>query len=91
MTVESTSGDFAGYVYGALKDTALYIESLEVKPEYRGLGLGEALLVKFINSLDREKIKKVMLDVPSWTDGFSRVLLRESFEPYAARYWRTIN
>jgi len=90
MTVESTSGDFAGYVYGVLKKAALYIESLEVKPEYRGLGLGEALLVKFIDSLDREKIKKVMLDVPSWTDGFSRVLLRESFKPYAARYWRSL-
>jgi len=90
MTVESLSGEFAGYISGALKDTALCIQSLEVKPEYRGLGLGEALLVKFIDSLDREKIKKVMLDLPSWTDGFSRVLLRESFKPYATRYWRSL-
>jgi ribosomal protein S18 acetylase RimI-like enzyme len=90
MTVESTNGDFAGYIYGVLKEAALYIESLEVKPEYRGLGLGEALLVKFIDSLDRKKIKRVMLDIPSWTDGFSRVLLRESFKSYAARYWRSL-
>ena len=90
LTVESLNGDFAGYISGVLKDAALYIQSLEVKPEYRGLGLGEALLVKFIDSLDRNKIKKVMLDLPSWTDGFSRVLLRESFKPYAARYWRSL-
>jgi len=90
MTVETLGGEFAGYVSGALKGAALCIQSLEVKPEYRGLGLGEALLAKFINSLDREKIKKVMLDLPSWTDGFSRVLLRESFKPYAARYWRDL-
>jgi len=90
MIVESMNGDFAGYISGALKDVALYIQSLEVKPEYRGLGLGEALLVKFIDSLDRGKIKKVMLDLPFWTDGFSRVLLRESFKPYAARYWRSL-
>ena len=90
IAVESISGEFAGYISGSLKDAALYIQSLEVQPEYRGLGLGEALLVKFINSLDREKIKKVMLDLPSWTDGFSRVLLRESFKPYAARYWRSL-
>jgi len=90
MAVETLSGDFAGYVSGAFKDAALYIQSLEVKPEYRGLGLGEALLVKFIDSLDRGKIKKVMLDLPSWTDGFSRVLLRESFKPYATRYWRSL-
>jgi ribosomal protein S18 acetylase RimI-like enzyme len=90
MTVETLSGDFAGYISGSLKDAVLYIQSLEVKPEYRGLGLGEALLVKFVNSLDREKIKKVLLDLPSWTEGFSRVLLRESFKPYAARYWRSL-
>jgi len=90
LTVESLTGDFAGYISGVLKDAALYIQSLEVKPEYRGLGLGEALLVKFIESLDRDKIKKVMVDLPSWTDGFSRVLLRESFKPYAARYWRSL-
>jgi ribosomal protein S18 acetylase RimI-like enzyme len=90
LTAESLSGDFAGYISGALKDAALYIQSLEVKPEYRGLGLGEALLVKFIDSLDRDKVKKVMLDLPSWTDGFSRVLLRESFKPYTTRYWRSL-
>jgi GNAT superfamily N-acetyltransferase len=90
MTVETLNGDFAGYISGALKDSALYIQSLEVKPEYRGLGLGEALLVKFTDSLDRGKIKKVMLDLPSWTDGFSRVLIRESFKPYATRYWRSL-
>jgi ribosomal protein S18 acetylase RimI-like enzyme len=90
VIVESQGGEFAGYICGVLKGAALYIQSLEIKPEYRGLGLGEALLVKFIDSLDREKIKKVMLDIPSWTDGFSRVLLRESFKPYAARYWRSL-
>jgi ribosomal protein S18 acetylase RimI-like enzyme len=68
----------------------LFIQSLEVKPEYRGLGLGEALLVKFIDSLDSCKIRKLFLDLPSRADGFSRVLLRESFMPYAARYWRSL-
>jgi GNAT superfamily N-acetyltransferase len=90
ITVETSGGNFAGYISGVLKNSALCIQSLEVKPEYRGLGLGEALLVKFINSLDPNKIKKLMLDLPSWTEGFSRVLLRESFKPYAARYWRSL-
>jgi len=90
MAVESQGGEFAGYISGVLKNTALCVQSLEIKPEYRGLGLGEALLVKFINSLDPGKIRKIFLDLPSWTEGFSRVLLRESFKPYAARYWRNI-
>jgi len=90
MVVESQEGEFTGYISGVLKNTALCVQSLEIKPEYRGLGLGEALLVKFINSLDSGKIKKVFFDLPSWTEGFSRVLLRESFKPYAARYWRNL-
>jgi hypothetical protein len=27
-----------------------------------------------------------MLDLPSWAEGFSRVLHRESFKPYTVRY-----
>jgi len=90
MAVESQGGEFAGYISGAIKNTALCVQSLEIKPEYRGLGLGEALLVKFIDSLDRGKIKNVFFDLPSRTEGFSRVLLRESFKPYATRYWRNL-
>jgi len=90
MAAESQGGEFAGYISGVLKKTALCVQSLEIKPEYRGLGLGEALLVKFIDSLDPVKIKKIFFDLPSWAEGFSRVLLRESFKPYAARYWRNL-
>jgi len=90
MTVESQGGEFAGYISGVIKKSALCVQNLEIKPEYRGLGLGEALLVKFIGSLDPGKIKKVFFDLPSWAEGFSRVLLRESFKPYATRYWRNI-
>jgi len=90
MAVESQGGEFAGYISGVLKNTALCVQNLEIKPEYRGLGLGEALLVKFIDSLDHDKIKKVFFDLPTWAEGFSRVLLRESFKPYATRYWRNL-
>lgn len=87
MTAESGGGEFAGFISGVAKGQAFYIQNLEVKAEFRGLGVGEALLARFLESLDSNEITQVLLDIPSWADGFSRVLLRESFKPYTVRYW----
>ena len=86
MAAETVGGEFAGYVSGVLLDSILYIQSLEVKAEYLGLGIGESLLQKFIESFDSNELDQVLLDLPSWAEGFSRFLLRESFHPYAVRY-----
>ena len=93
MAAESGGGDFAGYISGTIRDSVLYIQALEVKAEYRGMGIGEALLIGFIDGLDANEVTHVLLDMPSWAehksplmDGFSRVLLRESFRPYVTRY-----
>ncbi|MDR0447178.1 MAG: GNAT family N-acetyltransferase [Treponema sp.] len=87
MTAEFGESQFAGYISGTKKDTVLFIQNLEVKAEFRGLGIGEALLTRLLESLDPEEIDQVLLDLPSCTEGFSRVLHRESFKPYSVRYW----
>jgi predicted N-acetyltransferase YhbS len=87
MVAESRNGELAGYVSGRRKDTVFYIQNLEVKAEFRGLGIGETLLVKFLESLHRTEIDQAVLDLPLGMEGFSRVLHRESFKPYMTRYW----
>ena len=87
MAAESSGGDFAGFISGLIKDSAIYIQCLEVKPEYRGLGIGETLLIRFLENLDPAEIRRALLDLPFWAEGFSRLLLRESFKPYTVRYW----
>jgi len=87
LIAESANGDFAGCIFGVEKNFSLYIHSLEVKAEFRGLGIGEALLVKFLETRDPNKVSQVFLDLPSWAEGFSRVVLREFFQPYSVRYW----
>jgi len=86
LAVESGSEEFAGYISGLRRGTVFYIQNLEVRDKFRGLGLGEALLVKFLESLDPKEVDQVLLDLPSWAEGFSRVLHRESFKPYTVRY-----
>jgi GNAT superfamily N-acetyltransferase len=87
MIAESGGGEFAGYISGIKKDSVLYIQYLEVKAEYRGLGIGEALLVRFLEGIDHNEVSQALLDLPSPAEDFSRVLLREGFNPYAVRYW----
>jgi len=87
LVAESGGGEFAGYITGIVKDSSLYIQNLEVKAEFRGLGIGEALLGRFLDSLDPKEVSQVFLDLPSWAESFSRVLLRESFQPHTVRYW----
>ena len=86
MIAETGGGEFAGYIAGILQDSIFRIQRLEVMAEYRGLGVGETLLGQFLDSLDPNEVMYVLFDLPSRTEGFSRVLSRESFRPYMVRY-----
>jgi ribosomal protein S18 acetylase RimI-like enzyme len=86
LVAESAGKDFAGYVSAVYGDSSLHICALEVKPEYRGLGLGETLLAALLEKTDAKKIKSVSVDLPAGMEGFSRVLIRESFRPCVRRY-----
>jgi ribosomal protein S18 acetylase RimI-like enzyme len=86
LTAETSGGEFAGYISGITKDSTLFIQNLEVKTVFRGLGVGEALLENFISGIEPDRITSVLIDLPSPAEGFSRVLTRESFKPYTVRY-----
>jgi GNAT superfamily N-acetyltransferase len=85
LVAETGGGDFAGCIVAAKKGGVLHIFALEVKPEYRGLGVGETLLTRFLEKA-REVSSQVSIDLPPEADGFSRELLRKAFKPYAVRY-----
>ena len=87
FVANSGNGEFAAYITGTVKDASLYVQNLEVKAEFRGLGIGEVLLTRFLDSMNPDEVRQVFLDLPSWAEDFSRVLLRESFKPYTVRYW----
>jgi len=91
FTAETAGGEFSGYICAVRKtETVLCICVLEIKPEYRGLGLGKALLSRILEYADSEKIKNVIIDLPAEQEKFSRALLRENFKPCLQRYCRAI-
>ena len=87
LTAETASGEFCGYI-SALKDgTYLQITRLEVKPEYRGMGIGKTLLEKL---LEKAEGKSVIFDLPAGFEYFSRTLHIENFKPVMQRFVRKI-
>ncbi|MDR0643477.1 MAG: GNAT family N-acetyltransferase [Treponema sp.] len=60
---------------------------VEIKPEYRGLGLGSELCARMVDFLKNSHgTETVYIDVPVESDGFSRYLIRSSFSPTLTRY-----
>jgi GNAT superfamily N-acetyltransferase len=94
FAAETAGGDFAGYASAvrsggaAHGDSALRICAVEVQAEYRGLGLGKALIARVLEQADSEKIPRVIIDLPAGQEHFSRALLREDFKPGVQRYIR---
>jgi len=88
FAAETAGGDFAGYANAVRSGEILRICAVEVQAEYRGLGLGKALIARVLEQADREKIPRVIIDLPAGQEHFSRALLREDFKPCVQRYCR---
>jgi GNAT superfamily N-acetyltransferase len=89
LAVETGNGDFAGYIAASRQGGVLRIYALEVWEEYRGLGIGESLLAQFIEEARKQSAAgplQILIDLPMGSEGFSQVLYRDSFKPYAVRY-----
>ncbi|MDR0387112.1 MAG: GNAT family N-acetyltransferase [Treponema sp.] len=89
VIAETGSGEFAACLAALIRGDALRVTTLEVRPEYRGLGIGEALLSLLPDRVP-PGITRIILDLPAESGEFSRVLLRRSFIPYATAYVRYV-
>ena len=90
FTALTVGGEFAAYISARrMSDTLLRICALETEQEYRGLGLGKALIVRLLEKADNLNIPNVIIDLPAEQEFFSRALLREAFKPRVRRYCRT--
>jgi ribosomal protein S18 acetylase RimI-like enzyme len=85
LVAQSAPGDFAGFICAVKDASFLRICALEIKEEYRGMGLGKTLLSKFLEEAKKENLT-VTFDLPEGADFFSRVLLMENFKPSIQRF-----
>jgi ribosomal protein S18 acetylase RimI-like enzyme len=80
VIVENPAGDFCGFI-SAVADSGFHFRicQLEIKSEYRGMGLGKTLLAKL---LEKTGGKNITIDLPENFSFFSRALLLENFTPF---------
>jgi ribosomal protein S18 acetylase RimI-like enzyme len=92
LVAETVGGEFAGYIAATGGGPSVHVCALEIKPGYRGLGIGEALISRLLDAAadQKERISQLSIDLPATAEGFSRVLLRESFKPCFTRYYREV-
>jgi GNAT superfamily N-acetyltransferase len=89
FTAETAGGEFAGYINAVnVSGETARVCALEVKPEYRGLGLGKAIIALLLEQADKEKIPRIIVDLPAGQEYFSRALPRENFKPCVQRFCR---
>ncbi|MDR2053203.1 MAG: GNAT family N-acetyltransferase [Treponema sp.] len=86
LVAESGTGEFAGYAAAVKQGDTLHITTLEIRAEYRGLGLGEMILTRLLETAPVKKAAHVVIELPQTAGNFSRVLLRRSFVPFTASY-----
>jgi ribosomal protein S18 acetylase RimI-like enzyme len=89
LAAETASGDFCGYICAFKDGENLQITRLEVKHEYRGMGIGKTLLAKLLAKLpEKAEGKGVVFDLPAGFEYFSRTLHIENFRPVMQRFVR---
>lgn len=87
LIAETAAGELAGCIGGISEAGAFQVNLLEVKPEFRGLGLGEELCGRLLKNLSPEEGARIAIDIPSEISGFSQVLIRQGFKPGGVRYF----
>jgi predicted GNAT family acetyltransferase len=85
---ESANGELAGLIC-AVNDSpaSTRIYALEVRPEYRGMGIGKTLLVTLLEKMNNQEI--ITIDLPAGLDFFSHVLHMEKFKPCVTKFIRS--
>ena len=86
LVAETARGEIAGAAVSARLGGAEKIVGLDVLPDFRGLGIGEELLARLIETVLPRGAAALLLDLPASADSFSRVLYRDGFEPYETRF-----
>ena len=87
VIAENSEGEEVGCINTKINENDCQIIKLEVKPEYRGLGLGTALLSKQLE-MSIVKGKTITIDIPQKSHFFARILYQEGFKLDMQRFSR---
>jgi len=84
---ENAKGEIAGTITGKIDNSILFIDAIDVKTDFQGLGIGKTLLSKMIEEADKKGFD-VKINLPLKYEYFSRTLFLENFRPISQEFIR---
>ncbi len=81
LTAETPEGELAGFAWGLIEGRSVHIIQLAIVPGLRGLGLGEAILRKFLTDMRLRQMKRLTMELAGKSQRFSNFFQSVGFRP----------
>ena len=81
LIAETPDGELAGFVWGLIDGRTVRIIQLAIVPALRGIGLGEAILRKFLTHMRSRQMMRLTVELPGKSLRFSDFFQSLGFRP----------
>ncbi len=81
LVAENPEGELAGFAWGVVSGDSVHIAQLAVSREYRGIGLGEALMKRMLKDIRSRGIKTITTELSGKSLRFSDFFQSLGFTP----------
>jgi len=81
LVAETPAGDLAGFAWGLIDGKSVHIVQLAVMAELRGIGLGEALLKRFLTDMRARGMKRLTMELAGKSLRFAAFFQSVGFRP----------
>jgi ribosomal protein S18 acetylase RimI-like enzyme len=81
LVAETPSGELAGFAWGVMAGSSVHIAQLAVSKEYRGIGLGEALMKRLLTDIRKRGMKTLTTELSGKSLRFSAFFQSLGFTP----------
>ncbi len=81
LHAETPEGELGGFAWGVIEGPSVHIIQLAVSPELRGIGLGEALLRRFLTGMRERGLQRLTIDLAGKAMRFTTFFQSVGFRP----------
>ncbi|HVO40581.1 MAG TPA: UPF0158 family protein [Spirochaetia bacterium] len=83
LIVETPEGDLAGFTWGIIEGRMVRIIQMAIVPGLRGIGLGEAVLRKFLTDMRARGMQRLTIELSGKSLRFTDFIMSVGFKPVA--------
>jgi ribosomal protein S18 acetylase RimI-like enzyme len=81
LIAETPDGELAGFAWGLIEGRSVHVIQLAIVPGLRGIGLGEAILRKFLTDMRSRQMNRLTMELAGKSQRFSDFFQSVGFRP----------